>query len=263
MIDNHIHTELCNHAKGSMVSYIEKAIEKGLGEITFLDHLILYEDVKIPSMSLKEAEFYFLTISKFKNIYKERIKINAGLEIDYAPDFIPVIEKITEQFDFDLIGGACHFVEIDGKLLNIASRRALNEVKEIPDSQIRDLYLKKLSMMIKEDVFDIICHIDLINRFKYSDDNTGFIEILDLIKKYDKVLEVNSGGFSDDRKMQYPSDSILKECFKRNIKVTTGSDAHSPDEVGRDIEKAVNKIKKLGYKNIYTFRKREKLEVPL
>ncbi|MBW2249280.1 MAG: PHP domain-containing protein [Deltaproteobacteria bacterium] len=39
MIDYHIHTKLCNHARGMMGAYVKRAIEKGLKEICFLDHL--------------------------------------------------------------------------------------------------------------------------------------------------------------------------------------------------------------------------------
>ncbi len=43
MIDYHIHTKLCNHARGVMGAYVKRAIEKGLTEVCFLDHLTLSE----------------------------------------------------------------------------------------------------------------------------------------------------------------------------------------------------------------------------
>ena len=58
MIDYHIHTLLCNHAQGSMESYIRSAINLGMSEICFLDHLTVRESEK--GLSMAPGEFLII-----------------------------------------------------------------------------------------------------------------------------------------------------------------------------------------------------------
>ena len=68
MIDYHVHTSLCNHAEGVMEAYIQKAVDIGLKEICFLDHLIISEPANRLSMTPDEVPFYFQAI-QFFNIF--------------------------------------------------------------------------------------------------------------------------------------------------------------------------------------------------
>ena len=62
MIDYHIHTRLCNHAKGTMEEYIQSAVAKGLREICFLDHLTLTKAGRTLSMAPDEVPLYFQSV---------------------------------------------------------------------------------------------------------------------------------------------------------------------------------------------------------
>src|SRR5688572_22599887 len=42
LVDYHVHTARCGHAVGAMERYVEHAIESGLTEVGFSDHLFLY-----------------------------------------------------------------------------------------------------------------------------------------------------------------------------------------------------------------------------
>jgi histidinol-phosphatase (PHP family) len=45
---------------------------------------------------------------------------------------------------------------------------------------------------------------------------------------------------------------------QRNVPVTLASDAHKPEHVGRDFEKALNLIRSVGYTHICTFEARKR-----
>ena len=86
MIDYHVHTPLCNHAKGQMEAYVRKAADIGLQEICFLDHLTICETGKNLSMSVEEVPLYFKHIQALKKRYESIISVKAGLEIDFSPE---------------------------------------------------------------------------------------------------------------------------------------------------------------------------------
>jgi histidinol-phosphatase (PHP family) len=45
--------------------------------------------------------------------------------------------------------------------------------------------------------------------------------------------------------------------------VTLGSDAHVPADVGRDLDRAVEALRAVGYRSVLVFRNRTPEEVPL
>ena len=94
MIDYHVHTSLCNHAEGSMEAYIRKAVEIGLTDICFLDHLTMRPAETSHSMALSEVPFYFQALQRLKQKYKGKIKVKIGLEIDFNPIYIDSLREI-------------------------------------------------------------------------------------------------------------------------------------------------------------------------
>src|SRR3954468_12311916 len=42
LVDYHIHTARCGHARGEMAEYVKRAIRAGLPEMGFSDHIYLY-----------------------------------------------------------------------------------------------------------------------------------------------------------------------------------------------------------------------------
>ena len=91
MIDYHVHTSLCNHANGTMEQYIRQAVEIGLTEICFLDHLILHEKGRRLTMSPEELPFYFHAARHLANKYKDQIQVKVGLEVDVIPAYLDQI----------------------------------------------------------------------------------------------------------------------------------------------------------------------------
>lgn len=241
--DYHIHTRFCNHASGSMKDFIESAINKELNEISFLDHLTLFEKDFKNSMTDKEVGLYLYSIKKLALEYKYKISIKSGLEVDYHPDFFKTSEKIISKYDFDLIGASVHFVEG----FNIASRRCQKDYNHIPHNELAKKYFNALYDMLEYDFFDMICHFDLINKFKpdlnFEKDKkirAKIEKILNRIKDKKKIVEINTSGFLHPLSRQYPDKWIIKECIKLEIPLVFSSDSHSPDELGRSFDKIKN-----------------------
>ena len=109
MIDYHVHTSLCNHARGSMETYIRRAVAIGLNDICFLDHLTIQPSETNLSMAPGEVPFYFQALQRLKQRYKGVINIRIGLEIDFNPTYIDLFQEIIARFSFDVIGGSLHF----------------------------------------------------------------------------------------------------------------------------------------------------------
>ena len=58
---------------------------------------------------------------------------------------------------------------------------------------------------------------------------------------------MNTSGYNHEANEFYPNPSLLKNCRKKNIRMTIGSDAHQPGQVARHFEKAVTLLIDSGF----------------
>jgi len=256
MIDYHLHTLFCNHAVGGMESYIQKAIDLGLQEICFLDHLTIQKAEPGLSMTPLEVPYYFQAVQVLKQKYRNQISVKAGLEMDFNPAHIDFFQDIIETFAFDVIAASLHF---PGGLDVVSHRSAwCHGEKDVDD--VYELYFDHLKKMLDYRYFDVICHIDLIKKFGQKPSRSfekEFDEILSIIKDKNLTVEVNTSGYDHPAGDIYPSLEILKKCHEQGIRITLGSDAHHPANVGNHFERVIPTLLSIGYRKLATFTKRK------
>jgi len=263
MIDYHVHTSLCNHANGTMEQYVRRAVEIGLTEICFLDHLTLHEKGRRLSMSSAELPFYYHAARRLANQYKDRIQVKVGLEVDILPDHVDQINKIISPFAFDVIAGSVHFIQD----INIVSTKEIDPRREEAGMEyLCERYLKTLDDLIDADMVDMICYLDVVKKFGRRPPaifDEKFDEILSKISYKKIVLELNTSGYNHAASEFYPATPLLIKCFKKGIHMTLGSDAHTPDSVGQHFDEAINLLISIGYRHVCAFTRRSRDKIPL
>ncbi|OHD69564.1 MAG: hypothetical protein A2W19_00710 [Spirochaetes bacterium RBG_16_49_21] len=262
MVDYHMHTPLCGHASGSADEYVESAIAGGFREIGFSDHAPMPEGLrKGISMSPDEAEGYVSSIEAIKQEYGGKIKVRLGFEVDF-PLFESFDEKYLTDARIDYLIGSCHFV--DGWAFDHPAHIDGYNGRDIDD--LYDRYYSQLEGLVESGLFDIVGHFDLVKKFGYrpKKDFSRTIEKIAGIAAAKKVaVEINTNGISHPVREIYPSDKIIGILFDRNVAVTFGSDAHSPDRVGYRFTEAAEKIRRAGYRKICGFSGRKRYDIVL
>ena len=117
-------------------------------------------------------------------------------------------------------------------------------------------------MAIKSGLFDIVAHFDLINKSGYTVNNEYreiAYETLEIIKESDVVLEINTSGLRKERKEIFPSSELLQKAIDLKIPLTLGSDAHKPEDVGKDFDKVIHFLKERGVNLLVSFEQRRRL----
>jgi histidinol-phosphatase (PHP family) len=263
MIDYHVHTSLCNHANGTMEQYIRQAVEIGLTEICFLDHLILHEKGRRLTMSPEELPFYFHAARHLGNKYKDQIQVKVGLEVDVIPAYLDQIRKIISPFAFDVIAGSVHFIED----INIVSTKENDPRRELADMEyICKNYLKNLESMLDAEMVDLICHLDVVKKFGRRPSATFDEKLDEILSKisYRKIaVELNTSGYNHAASEFYPAPALLAKCFEKKIPITLGSDAHTPKSVGQHYKEAIDLLRSTGYRQVSAFTRRNRYEIPL
>lgn len=242
--DGHVHTRLCHHATGEMEEYVIAAIDKGLEELVFLEHLecgIRYRE----ATWLSEEDFavYHCEGQRLQEVYGDRLRIGLGVEVGYNPRQAPEILAFLQQYRWDRVGISFHYYEIAGRHYNVVSRRKAN-LEPLGSHGVQRViadYFATLLEAVAALPGTVLCHLDAVLRHHPEVHFTGahqhqISEIFQEMRGRGMALEVNTSGFSH-RGEQYPAQGILEEAAALGIPLVAGSDAHRPGEVGRYFER--------------------------
>ncbi len=241
--DGHVHTSLCNHAMGTMEEYVLCAIKKQLHTICFLEHLeVGISQIPRTWLTPDDFSFYFSEGLRLKEKYKDRITILLGVEAGYNPeaesDFLAAVTK----YPWDRIGLSCHFLKIGSEYFNVLSKKkeTLEKLADFGPEKVTQKYYQALDQALQSlDRCDVVCHLDAVLRHlpqkqkKFSEKIWSLIfNILTGMEKKKVALEINTSGFAL-RNEPFPTGSILKPAMEKGIQLVLGSDAHTPEQVGR------------------------------
>ena len=263
LLDYHIHTFLCGHATGQPAEYVQSAIECGLDEIGFSDHAPLPAGLREGiTMVPGEMEGYLSMIDAVKKEFAGRIAVKTGLEVDYPlHDTFRRSYFSDERIDYFI--GSCHF--IDGWAFDHPDYISGFDERDI-DDVYRDYYRLILDL-VRTGTFNIIGHFDLVKKFGHRPGRKFNREIETIARSIaandNCAVEISTAGLRKPVGEIYPSEDIVGIFFENNVPLTLGSDAHEPREVGHQFQKAVEMLKKAGYRKISGFAGRKRYDVPI
>ena len=238
--DGHIHTFLCNHAIGSLEDYVQAAISKGLVRMSFLEHLeagIVY--FKRNWLEDSHFEEYFREGERLKKAYQGQIAIELGAETGYNPHAVAELRTKLRQYPFERVGLSCHYYWHGSQHWNLLSlhQDSLDHFVRLGTDKVLADYLNFLIRAVDELDCTVLCHLDAGLRhlpgLQFRDSHRDqVLRLLAAVKARGMKLEINTSGF-DNRGYPYPAEWIVQEALKMDLPLTAGSDAHSPQEVGR------------------------------
>lgn len=274
MFDYHIHPDYSIDATGKVEEFCEVALEIGMREIAFTTHLDTdrvaedcYVNVKGKRVDVRSniwLEDYEATIRKVGELYSEQgLQVLLGVEVDCYPGVQNALPDGFFSTEFDLILGSVHLIDhmaisANGRAEEVFSRYSMKELGE--------KYYSILLDSIDLEIFDVIAHIDLYRR--YGELFYGG-EIQNLWKPHleelsSKMLakgigfEINTSPLRRGMEQPMPEKRIIQAFRKAGIStVTVGSDAHSPEDVGKGIKIALDILKHAGYDGPSKYRKRK------
>lgn len=245
MRDYHVHTPFCRHAHGEMSDYIESAIEKGIVEICFTDHIPLPNGFdSAHRMAIEDMNSYLEEIMRLRDMYSE-ISILVGIEADYIEGYERYLEEFFSRYPFDLVIMAIHFIKGWPRNSWVFSYSYNDET--LPKKYHQ--YFDAMSKGINTGLFDVVGHLDLIKRphLQVLESNADDIEkVLDCVHKQDMSVEINTSGLRKSIGETYPGFDIIEKISARGIPMIIGSDSHTPHQIGAkfyDVLKQVSKFK--------------------
>ncbi len=249
--DYHVHTYFSD-GDAWPEDYIGRAIEIGLDEIGFSDHLTLTQEQQDWSIKLSDLDNYVNRILKLKDS-TDAIKVKLGLEVDYFPGKEKLIYETITGLPLDYIIGSVHYMGDE----TVDLGPEFYENKDI--NLLFESYFQLVGRAAATNLFDFMAHPDLVRIFGHSpvaDAEIMYRRLARELYKAGVAFEINTNGINKDLGDFYPDRRYLSVFLEEGVPVLVNSDAHNPANLGQYFNDAYSLLINTGYTEMMTYNKR-------
>ena len=241
-VDYHVHAmghgEYA-HTTESVREFLLTARQRGIREVGFADH------------DYYASRFNFDALRQAAALIPD-VGVRLGIEIDFQMGGAGETGRVESSLPLDFVIGSVHAV--DGFVFDASTSLPGYDRWQI--DHLYQRYYETLAAAAQTRRFDIIGHADVIKVFGFRPKGSAIAyaeHALRAISASGAVVEINSNGRYKPAGDFYPERGILERCFDMNIPITLSSDAHAPENVGRDIAHAAELARAVGYRQVATF----------
>jgi histidinol-phosphatase (PHP family) len=262
--DYHVHTYRCGHAGGSSREFVLRAIDRGLSEIGFTDHIPLYflpPGQRDPRLAMREDQFddYLREVEDLREEFRDRIAVRLGLEADYAEGHEPELARWLSRADWDLVLGSVHWVA--GDWIDDPARSPVRFEREGVERLYAEYY-RLLAKAARSGFFDVLTHFDLPKKHGHRPPaplEAAEEEAIAAARESACAVEISSAGLRKPVAEAYPEARLLARIVASGVPVTFSSDAHAPAEVAWGYDRTLALARSAGATGFVTFEKRRKI----
>lgn len=262
MIKNnfHSHTIYCVHATQTVEELILQAISKNFKAIGISEHSYFENYLgKWRLRDLDTAMKYIAEVNKYKEKYKDKIKVFCGFESEPYNHIIEkgqseMVDKLSKIDGVDYIVVGNHFFS------GLGESGYVGDVSKPTAKQAKDyiFYLEELLKKVKKII--MIAHPDvLLNRDDvWSEEHKYIVDnIIRLSLEFDVPLGINVNAFYNNKK--HPDIRFWRLAAKNKVKATIEIDSHDAGVWENDIyiKKALDLAKEVGIElieNVYEYK---------
>lgn len=268
--DTHLHSENSHDGKFSVLDIAKTAVEKGLSGITVTDHFDSEE-----YNSKDDFKHIYKSLEDIKNAQgKYDLEITSGIELGdwmYAKEFGNLC---LETCEFDFVLASLHS--------RATGRRAVKGFKNFKsfanttfeeDVAFLDLFFKNLKYTAENADYDAIAHLTYPLRYingmagkniTLADYESNIEEILKIVIKREKAIEINTSGLKNALNDTMPYESIIKKYYDMGGRlITLGSDAHTPKNLALGFDKVIKMLKDIGFENYHMYKSRKPVPISI
>jgi histidinol-phosphatase (PHP family) len=254
--DYHMHTTFSD-GRAIPEDYIATAINAGLSEIGFSEHITLFKELQSWNMDPADIYRYINHIKRLKEGTTE-IKIRTGLEVDYFPGKEAETNEFLNPLPLDYVIGSVHYQGDE----SVDSGPEYYYGKDV--DRIFNLYFDTVCKAASSGLFNIIGHCDLVRIFGYraSDPESLYRKLARVMKENDVAFEVNTNGRNKPLSDFYPDRRFLNIFLEEGVPVCVNSDAHMPQRVGQYFDEAYDLLRYTGFTEMAVFEGRKREMMP-
>ena len=259
--DCHMHSSFSADSDTSMEDMIREAICRGLTGICFTEHLDPdYPPTPDNEIFELDLDGYRKTLFRLREKYQKELQIHFGIELGLQPHLHDYFHELLATMPFDFVIGSSHVVHGYDPYYKeyFKGREESACYREYFESILENLHA--FSEM------DVYGHIDYIVRYgpnqnkyyTYERYQDILDEILRTVIARGRGIELNTGGFHYGLGEPNPCRAVIRRYRELGGEIITiGADAHGPEKIAYDFDKAASILADCGFKYYTVFQNRK------
>jgi histidinol-phosphatase (PHP family) len=253
--------------------YREVAEERGIAELGVSEHIYRFAQ----ALSIWRHPFWEIyahdDLDEYCAFVREQTDLRLGIEADFVPGAEDRTANLLEARDFDYVVGSVHFLREGAVDMDDYSVWDSGRSPE----EVWRRYFETIAEAARSGLFDIAAHPDLVKYWSPADPtNPGqqrrmpqgdlrryYEPAVEAIAEADIAVEVSTAGLRKPAGEIYPSRAFLEMCVDAGVAVALSSDAHRPQDVGADYDRALKLLDEVGVRELCVFEGRARRLVPI
>ena len=250
---------------GNAERYREAAADRGIAELGVSEHVYRFTQ----ALDVWDHEFWrhcaLDDIDDYCAFVREETDLRLGVEADFVPGREDRMAELLDGRDWDYVVGSVHFLRDHSLDTEDYSVWGAGESAD----RIWRRYFETVAASARSGLYDIVGHPDLVKVWGSGApvpdrDPRYFYELaVEAFAEAGVAVEVSTAGWRKPVGEQYPAVPMLEMLIDAGCPLALSSDAHVPDQLGYEYERAVELLRSLGVDEIAVFERRERRLEPL
>ncbi len=245
-----------------MVEMCQGAIIQGIPEIGFTEHFDLHPQE--PCRNWFRPEPWLAELEHCREKFAGQLVIRAGVEVGEPHLYREETAALLARYPFDYTLGSLHW-------MGRHSVFDINYFKSQPEEVAYSTFFVELEKMTRVGGFDVLSHFDVLTRTAravyglYDAHNYADLirPILRNCIERGIALDLNTSALRKRANVLTPNADVLRWYVELGgERVTLGSDAHKPRDIGSHLDVAIAMAKAAGLTHLTYFEGREARLVP-
>jgi histidinol-phosphatase (PHP family) len=256
IVDYHMHLrdsdERITHTVQAAERFVETAAARGVDEIGFTEHVYYFAQTRsvwtLPYQLERnhwDLDTYVDTLLEAK---RQGLPVKLGLEVDYVGERQDELAEALAPYPWDFLLGSVHWVH------GLAVDQEPGVWGEWEVDEVWQRYFLALSELASSGHVDVLAHPDLPKIFGRRPSRIEYPALEGV------ALEISTNGRYKPVGELYPDMAFLEAA---RLPITLASDAHVPENVGRDFDVALDLARTAGYETVTVFENRTPRQEPL
>ncbi len=246
--------------------YLDAAKAAGIEELGVSEHVYRFRQ----ALELWQHPLWIENAVDDLDAYCEFVRgtpLRLGVECDFVPGAEGRIAALLDARDFDYVVGSVHFI---GEGDAAVDHEGFDVWEGEGDAdEIWRRYFEQVASCARSGLFDVLAHPDLVKVWGRArplpdrDPRVFYEPAVEAIAESGIAVEVSTAGLRKPVGELYPSRGFAEMCVEAGASFALSSDAHLPEHVGFEYERAVEFLDELGISEICVFEQRQRSLAPL
>jgi histidinol-phosphatase (PHP family) len=245
--------------------YRATASERGIAELGVAEHVHRFAQ----ALDVWDHPFWRASAIDDLDAYCAFVRGQTDLRLGIEADFVAGREDrmgtLLDARDWDYVVGSVHFLRDAA----VDMRGDWDVWRSSDPDKVWARYFETLGEAARTGMFDVLAHPDLVKLWGKGapapdGDLRRFYELaMDGIAESDVAIEVSTAGLRKPVGEIYPAAPFLEMCLEAGRPVALSSDAHLPEQLGHEYERAVEWLAGLGVTELAVFERRQRRLEPI